>query len=172
MMKKKQVILLIGPKGSGKTFIGSFIQERFGIRFLRVEDWAKAIKKSREVTDEVYLAEVFDCIETGVRKALLSSDHVVFESTGLTDHFDRMLASFRNDCKVTTIGISANSALCLQRVRSRNSSIHIAVSDDMVLQINEKVEKKDIETDFQIVNEDLSLTALQQKLNKMLVIDP
>lgn len=34
---KKIIYLLIGPKGSGKTFIGSLMDKHFDIRFIRVD---------------------------------------------------------------------------------------------------------------------------------------
>lgn len=43
---RKNIILLIGQKGSGKSFIGNIFEKEFGIKFIRVEDWAKHIKKS------------------------------------------------------------------------------------------------------------------------------
>ena len=56
-MSKQKIYLLLGQKGSGKSFIGAIMEKRFGITFIRVEDWAKQIKKDRAVDDEVYLKE-------------------------------------------------------------------------------------------------------------------
>ena len=33
----KTVYILVGPKGSGKTFIGNALEDRLGILFIRVE---------------------------------------------------------------------------------------------------------------------------------------
>jgi len=35
-MKRKEIILLIGQKGSGKTFIGTLVDKELGITFIRV----------------------------------------------------------------------------------------------------------------------------------------
>ena len=88
-MHQKLIYLLIGPKGSGKSFIGTLMDHTFGIHFIRVEDWAKAVKKDRQVDNPFYLAEVFQAIEHGVREVLKQYDQVVFESTGLSAYFDR-----------------------------------------------------------------------------------
>ncbi|EOZ98800.1 hypothetical protein A33Q_1454 [Indibacter alkaliphilus LW1] len=37
-MKSKIIYLLIGQKGSGKSFIGTLMEKEFGIKFIRVED--------------------------------------------------------------------------------------------------------------------------------------
>ena len=144
---------MVGQKGSGKSFIGSLMEKEFGIPYVRVEDWVKQIKKGRVVDDETYLREAFEVIEKGVRDYLFHMDPIVFESTGITPYFDKMLESLQLDFRVTTIGIQADSEICLDRIRKRDQSIHINISDDQVAMINEKVRQKKLHTDYQIVNE-------------------
>ena len=90
MADNKIIYLLIGPKGSGKTFIGSLFNQ-YGVEFVRVEDWAKEVKGSRDVTDKSYIDEIFRLIEELLTEKMHQTDRIVFESTGLTDSFDRML---------------------------------------------------------------------------------
>lgn len=165
-MKSKIIYLLIGQKGSGKSFIGTLMEKEFGIKFIRVEDWAKKIMKDRDVDNEVYLKQVFKKIENGIRGSLTDKDKIVFESTGLTEHFDLMLESLRRDFQVTTIGVYADSTTCLKRVKSRDQEIHINISDDQVLMINEKVRERNFETDFSIINEDKSEKELINEIEK------
>ncbi|MFZ2865545.1 MAG: AAA family ATPase [Ignavibacteriaceae bacterium] len=152
-MNKKSVLILIGQKGSGKSFIGTLFEKNFGIKFIRVEDWAKRIKKERAVDNEEYLKQVFEEIEKGIRNCLNETNKLVFESTGLTKYFDRMIQSLNQDFKVTTIGVYADGTTCLERVKSRDQDIHINVSDNEVLMINDKVRERNFETDFSINNE-------------------
>ena len=90
-INRKTIFLLIGQKGSGKSFIGTLFDKEFGITFIRVEDWAKKIIKNRDVDDKAYLKQVFGSIEKGIRSSLAHKDQLVFESTGLTEYFDEML---------------------------------------------------------------------------------
>ncbi len=62
-MRHKQILLLIGPKGSGKTFIGTLIQKEFHIDFVRVEEWVLKVRKDRNLDDPDYISEVFKVIE-------------------------------------------------------------------------------------------------------------
>lgn len=165
-MKSKIIYLLIGQKGSGKSFIGTLMEKEFGIKFIRVEDWAKKIKKDRNVDNEAYLKQVFEEIESGIRDSLTDKDKIVFESTGLTEYFDIMLESLRRDFQVTTIGIYADSTTCLERVKSRDQNIHINVSDDQVLMINNQVRERNFETDFLIINEHKSEKELINEIAK------
>ena len=168
MNKGKKIYLLIGPKGSGKSFIGGLLHEYFDISFLRVEDWVKKIKKGRSVDDETYLEEVFSCIEEGVRAGLVEHDCVTFESTGLTGYFDGMLISLQKDFEVTTIRINTDPDICLSRVKSRDQSVHINISDDQVTSINQKVCEKNLKCDFAVDNNSRSVEALKQELQIIL----
>jgi shikimate kinase len=155
-MNTKTIYLLIGPKGSGKSFIGTLMDKELGIKFIRVEDWIVEVKNDRQIDNQSYINEAFQTIEKGVRKALNQYDNVVFESTGLTDNFDQMLKRLRQDFSVITIRIQANDDLCLNRVKTRDKSIHINVSDDQVNKINRQVREKEMKTNFTLINENKS----------------
>lgn len=167
-MKKKQIYLLIGAKGSGKSFIGSLFQKYFDIEFLRVENWVLHLKKGRSLFDENYIQENFKIIEQNIRKHLDTLDCLVFESIGLTEYFDVMLASLRTDFFVTTIGIKADEGVCLERVRTRDTSIHINVSDEQLEIINAAIFLKDISTDYAIENTDKSIMDLVSEIERIL----
>lgn len=168
-MKEKKIFLLIGQKGSGKSYIGSIMETKFGIDFIRVEDWAKNIKKERSMDDQGYLKQVFETIEDGVRSRMNLSDTIVFESTGLTGYFDRMISSLKKDFKLVTIGIKANPEICLERVFSRDSTIHIEFSETQVGFINDKVRERNFKTDFIITNQSKSESELIAELKSVLL---
>ena len=168
-MKKKTIYLLVGPKGSGKSYIGSLIDNQFSVKFLRVEDWARSVKKDRDVFDKEYVKEVFRAIENGIRKQLDEHDKIVFESTGLSEDFDTMLHSLRSDFDVKTIGVIADDKLCLERVKSRDQSIHVNVSDEQVRKINAEVKAKGMKTDFAIRNNDKTDMELIEALQGILM---
>lgn len=163
-MRRKKIYILIGQKGSGKTFIGGLFERNFQITFLRVEDWAKTVKRDRRFDDETYLREVFAAIENGVREALIDRDAVVFESTGLTEHFDEMLRNLKSDFDVTTIKVITDRDLCVSRVKSRDQSIHINVSDKEIELINSAVLRRNLPTDFEIENADKSIDTLKAEI--------
>ena len=166
-MKSKRIFLLLGPKGAGKSFIGTLLQEHFGIRFLCVEDWAKSLQRSRSVDSESYVKEVFETIEQGVRESLRSNNQIVFESTGLTEHFDLMFDRLSTDFALTTIRVKADSDRCLNRVKTRDQEIHVAASDEQVRQINQAVNEMNKPTDFEIENDDKSVPDLLDELREI-----
>lgn len=163
-MKNKIIYLLTGPKGSGKSFIGALMEKEFGIKFIRVEDRVKDVRRGRKINNQSYLKEAFEVIEHYIRESLNENDRIVFESTGLTIYFEKMLKDLRRDFTVVTIGVQANDEMCLNRVKTRDLSIHINVSDDEVNEINRRVREKQIRTDFIISNENKSAGELTKEV--------
>lgn len=133
--------MLIGAKGSGKSYIGSLFQKHFNIPFVRVEDWAKQVKGKRSVTDESYISEVFAAIQQGITQEMQKHNAIVFESTGTVPQFVAMVNHLKQQFNVVQIFIEADLELCLQRVKTRDQSIHINVSDEQVMAINQAVNK-------------------------------
>lgn len=168
MSNTRQILLLIGPKGSGKTFIGQLLQQDYHINFLRVEDWVKEFKRKPNLNSDDYLRQVFGLIEEGVRKALGENRIITFESTGLTDHFDTMIASLKNNFQVTTIGIKTDPDLCVQRVKTRDASMHLPFSESQIRVINKAAMLKNIATDFQLDNSDRAVEELKLDIDQIL----
>jgi shikimate kinase len=162
------IYLLLGPKGSGKSFVGNLIEEKLGIKFIRVEDWAKAVRRGRSVSDNAYIEEVFQTIETGVRAAAIQYPNIVFESTGITPFFDRMLDNLRGNHNVITIRIFAAAQLCVSRVKTRDQSIYINVSDEEINEINRQVVAKNLVTDFQVDNNNKTTEELLTELRTII----
>ena len=69
---------------------------------------------------------------------------------------------------MTTIKVSADREKCIQRVRMRDQSIHINVSDNQLKQVNEAVHEKDMKTDYTIENSEKSEDELKSEIRKIL----
>lgn len=162
------IILLIGPKGSGKSLIGTLMADHSAFAFVRVETWALEVRRDRPADDPAYVSEVFGRIEAGLRETLQHTPGIVFESTGLTDAFDQMLGRLQADFRVTLVGIRASDDVCLERIRTRDASIHIPVSDHLIADINRQVREKHIPVDLEIVNEGKELSPLTAEIRQVL----
>ncbi|HSQ00804.1 MAG TPA: hypothetical protein VL049_26565 [Candidatus Dormibacteraeota bacterium] len=85
------MIVLVGPKGSGRTTIGGILAREPGVRFLEVEAIAKRVlAEPGNVIDERYARRAFDEI---VREAeAIDGEHhaVVLETTGAADETARI----------------------------------------------------------------------------------
>jgi predicted kinase len=130
------VFILIGPKGSGKSYIGELMASHLGIPFLSVEPIFLAIKNDPKGMTGDFIAEGFKRVETTIHQRLKTNDSLVFEATGLTPYFDKMLKNLEQQYRVIKIKVFAPPETCLTRIRQRDASVHIPVSEEMITHIN------------------------------------
>jgi len=162
----KQVIILIGLKGSGKTYIGTLIQDNIGIKFFSVENVWLSLKSGR-LSNE-YILEGFSIVEKEIDKLLLDTDRITIESTGTTDYFHKFLDRIKVKYDVKLVKIQTNPELCLKRIKSRDSSLHVPVSDDIVDKINQDALKVNLNYDLIIDNENSSDDKILEDIKKVL----
>ena len=168
MKGKKNIFILIGPKGSGKSFIGDLFDKYFQVHFVKVENWAREIKKDRDPEDANYIGKYFEIIEKGIRDHMNHYDQIVFESTGITPYFDTMYNRLKSIYHIILIKIEADPQLCLKRVRTRDQSIHIDVSDDLVKKINQEMAPKNILCEYFIENSNATEEELRFKIEEII----
>ncbi|MBE9512019.1 MAG: shikimate kinase [Bacteroidetes bacterium] len=150
-MSNKIIFILIGPKGSGKTHIGSLIKRQLGIKFFRVEDvWLKLVK---EQFSDAYIQKGFSLVEQELDEKLKKTDRIIIESTAAHEEFHNFLARLRKKYNIKLVKISAPLDLCLNRTISRDQTIHIPVSDNRVEEINRKAFSVDLPFDLVIEND-------------------
>lgn len=152
--------MLVGPKGSGKTFIGELMQKHFGITFLPEENWTKGTKKDSSLSHTSYLTEVFAKMEQKVRKALEEHDTVVLEATPLTKAFEIMFETLRTEFYMTTIGVWATHVRCMERIRAKSQGQDIQASEEEIRAINSMVVDRAAQTNFKIENNDATVEEL------------
>lgn len=124
---KKLLFILIGPKGSGKTYIGNRIEHLTGIKFLRVEPLWLQLAEGENGWQKV---------ETEIDRLFLWHDKVIIESLGAGDGFNGMYASLKSKYDVKLIKVDTDLDECLRRVQSRDNADHIPVSDEKVQEYN------------------------------------
>jgi len=118
---------LIGPKGSGKTFIGSRIEHLTGIRFLHVEPLWLELAEGEDGWERV---------EREIDALFTQHDKVVMESLGAGQGFNRMHASLGKKYTVKLIKVVTGLEECLRRVRNRDSADHIPIAEEKVQEYN------------------------------------
>lgn len=136
MVKRKTVILLIGPKGAGKTHLASRMEEEIGIPFLRVEPiWLKLMDEM-EPGSRDFDNEGLSRVLRSAREHLSAEGSVVLESTGTAPWFSDMLNALEKAGELVLVRVHAPIETCLDRIHRRDASQHIPVSDDRIKEIN------------------------------------
>jgi len=148
----KTVFVLIGLKGSGKTYTGKLFSERLAIPFLRVEDIFLKLKTNNPPDDQNYVTRGYENVENEIRSLLTGFDELTIESTGIAFQFREMIANLKKDFDVKLIKIDTDPELCYERVKWRNQTGHIPVSDEMLTEINKLSESVRYDYDLILKN--------------------
>jgi len=145
MPNPKILFMLIGPKGSGKTHIGTLVNQHTDIVFLRVEPiWLglqpdeDGWKKAEAATDALFQKQ----------------DKVMVESLGIGEGFGKFHASLAEKYSIKLIRVYADLETCFTRVKTRNNAEHIPVSDDRVAEFNQLASAVIYNWDLEINNND------------------
>lgn len=139
----KTLYFLIGPKGSGKTYIGTYVHENTDIHFLRVEPIWLNLKKNEDGWQKVIEA---------ISECFMQNDKVMIENLGAGNDFNGFLKTLSNQYETRLIKVQADLALCFKRVQERNNEHHIPVSDDKVKEYNEIASKVVLSWDLIVKN--------------------
>ena len=124
------------------------------------------IKQKRFSED--YISEGFRLVEQEIENQFKSSDLLTIESTGISKYFEPFLRKLRNKYNLKLIKIDTSPKTCLRRIKSRDSSIHIPVSDDIIEQVNREAFEVDLEFDTVIENEKSSDDEILMQINEMI----
>jgi len=147
MSDHKILFMLIGPKGSGKTHIGTLVHQNTDIVFLRVEPIWLGLKPDEDGWEKVEAV-----IDTLFRK----HDKVMIESLGIGEGFGKFYVSLTEKYSIKLIRVFADLETCFTRVRKRNNADHIAVSDDKVEEYNKNASAVTYPWNLEINNNDLT----------------
>jgi len=124
---QKTLFILIGPKGSGKTYIGNRIEQLTGIKFLSVEPlWLNLTE------DE----DGWIKVEKTIDGLFYQHDKVVIESLGAGDGFNFMYASLKGKYEIKLVKVETDAEECLRRVMKRDKKNHIPFSEEQVREHN------------------------------------
>jgi predicted kinase len=165
MANPQTLFMLIGLKGSGKTYIGALVNQHTDIVFLRVEPIWLNLSPGENGWQKVQAA--LDAL-------FQTHDKVMIESLGIGEGFSKFHASLAERYAIKMIRVSADAETCFTRVKTRNNAEHIPVSDDRVAELNTlasavtyawnlEINNNDLASDNEILEAIQSINRLEQK---------
>lgn len=147
------LLLLVGLKGAGKTYLGGVLERHLGVKFLRIEPLFLELMQAEPdligiPMEQKGFQRVIDQLDE------LSNDynHLCIESTGAARTFPELLGALRQSYRVWLIRVKAPLAICAERVMSRDTAAHIPVSDDRLQEINAVASQVHLPWDLEIDN--------------------
>lgn len=147
------LILLIGPKGSGKSHIGRLLESELNIRFFHVEPlWIKYYVECREAGREPSVSEGISQIHPAVSAALRLHGNVCVETTGASKEIIDDLLLRTGESNTLLIKISAPITLCLERIRSRDQKYQIPMAESDIRKMYALSQSLDLQFDLRFEN--------------------
>lgn len=143
MAAQRKLFMLVGPKGSGKTHIGTLVNQHTDIVFLRVEPFWLSLKPDEDGWKKV---------EAAIDAIFQKQDKVMIESLGIGEGFGKFHASLAEKYSIRMIRVYADLETCFTRVKTRNNAEHIPVSDDRVAEFNKIASVVTYDWDLEIDN--------------------
>lgn len=149
------LILLVGPKGSGKSHIGRLLESRLGAHFFHVEPlWMAYHAACRTEGREPEIEEGIRYVHPEVERSLAAHDLVSVETTGASPEILGDLLRIGERHGLLTARIRARLETCLARIESRDATHQIPMGADMIRKVYELGENVDLRFDITIDNED------------------
>ena len=149
-----QVIVLVGPKGAGKTTLGRVLEREPGVHFLEVESIAKRVLADMGgVIDERYAREAFAAIVVAVDSMAGSYPTIVLETTGASTETPAFIDALRRLRSVRLVRIVAPAETCATRIAQRDSSRQVDVPPDLIRAMHERTEALRLPWDLELTND-------------------
>ena len=137
----KRLIVLVGPKGAGKSTIGQLLEVRLGIPFIRVEPVYMQVRTALGPEHPDLERQGFQAILNHLAQALSSMEIICFETTGASEYTLWLLVELSKLAEVLPVQVQAEPSQCLARIHRRDASIHIPISDSDIEYINAVAEQ-------------------------------
>ncbi len=123
----KTLYMLIGPKGSGKTYIGMLVEKQMDVTFLHVE--AIWLSLNPNVNGWVKVEQAID-------REFENCQKLIIENLGAGSDFQSFLYSLKTKYEIKMIRVFADLNKCLDRVKNRCNKDHIPISDAKIEEYN------------------------------------
>jgi shikimate kinase len=137
----KVVYLMIGAKGSGKTYIGNLLERKLEIPFLRVEQRLIEHIQSVDGESDHLRNDGYDLELNWIDEILQTSSEAISEATGSSKHLPGFITCLKNNYNLKLIRISCPLDTCFKRVKARNQDHQFDVSDALIRSINAATDK-------------------------------
>ena len=163
------LIVLVGPKGSGKSHIGRYLERAFGVRFVNVEPlWMQYYARCERAGRPPDIVEGIGRVHPRIARALRENAPVCVETTGASPEILAALLALAPPPKRIVVRVVAPLELCLERIASRDPTHQIPVDPAIAKQLFRMSVSVPIDADLTLQNVDLSDAALAEHFRALL----
>lgn len=156
------VVVLLGPKGAGKSHLGRLLDRRLGIAFLDVEAIFRAM------ADPADVATGYATVAQGVDVLLQRQPAVSLELTGAAPPTADLLNTLSRRHTVRLIAVRASLGLCFERIAARDASLHLPADEALIEKVHTLSTALDLDFDLVLENTGISDDELVARVRAVL----
>ena len=131
-------VLLVGPKGSGKSYIGRTLERSLGVLFFHVEPlWIEYYADCRATGRQPSIAEAISKVHPRIADALRTHENVCAETTGASPEILNDLLSLAPPSETLVVRVSAPLELCLERIATRDQTNQVPMDVESIREVYE-----------------------------------
>jgi shikimate kinase len=150
-------VLLVGPKGSGKSHIGRTLEKRLGVLFFHVEPhWMNYYAECQASGRQPAIAEGIAKVHPLIVHALYQNEHVCVETTGASPEILNDLLSLKHPSRTLVARVAAPLELCLERISSRDQTQQIPMDVESIRRVYALSESVQLQPDLTLKNVQLT----------------
>jgi len=150
-------ILLVGPKGSGKSYIGRTLEKHLGVLFFHVEPlWMSYYAECEASNRQPLISEGIASMHAPILDALRTHEHVCVETTGASAEILNDLLALTDRSKTLVVRVFAPLELCLERIVTRDQTYQVAMDVESIRQVYALSEVAQFQPDVTLENVQLT----------------
>lgn len=150
---QNKILLLVGPKGSGKSYIGRVIAATTGISYLRIEAiWQELKLRRTDFLSPDYIREGRALTLQALRTALQQGT-VCIEATGVADDWNDYLDGLQRLAPLVFVRVAAPLEACRARASMRDQSMQVPIEPELFESINRQAADVQLDWATTLMNE-------------------
>lgn len=161
----REVFLLVGPIAAGKSYIGKLIESNFGIPFLEYED---IFVNEQNINPDGYLKRAEPKAKKAIFDFLDQNGKMCFENTMNRPYASEIMEELKQIADVRIIRIRAPIEIAMERLQKRDSATHVVWPQQEIIRIYDDSEKKQLDYDLVIDNDDLTEKKIVSQLRPLI----
>lgn len=146
------VLVLVGPKGCGKSTLGRWLAADLGGHFLDVELIAREVLATTGgKIDDGYSRACFAAIASAIDRA--DGPLLILETTGAAPETEAFLDDLRRRHQVRLVRVRASKSVCSERIATRDASRQVDVPPELIEKMHALTEALSWQWDGEIDND-------------------
>ena len=151
------LIVLVGPKGSGKSHIGRALERRLGVSFFHVEPlWMEYHARCKAEGRAPVISEGIGVVHPAVSDAVQRHGKVCIETTGASTEILEGLTALAPPEARCIVRVRVPLELCLERIARRDPTHQIPMDEVSIRKVYDLSLQAGVDPDLVLDNIDLS----------------